>query len=126
MRRINSMYRHHQCHSLQLVLEVIIDVIDSPLVANFTFMLKNVLPGADFMYTILELMSSENVSVKVGAINLLSLFLSAPDGQVNIPPDGVFCNACLMQCVIRSTPSKWRSLKKSGGSTVWLVHWLEA
>ena len=89
VRRHNLYFQENESHYLypfQLVLEVIIDVIDSPLVANFTFMLKNVLPGGDFMYTILELMSSENVSVKVGAINLLSLFLSAPDGQVNNNP----------------------------------------
>lgn len=70
-------------HAAQLGLEVIIDVVDSPLSSNFSHMLKLALPGNDFTSVILELMGSSNVSIKVAAINLLSLYLCGPDGQID-------------------------------------------
>ena len=70
-------------HAAQLGLEVIIDVVDSPLSSNFSHMLKLALPGTDFSSVILELMGSSNVSIKVAAINLLSLYLCGPDGHID-------------------------------------------
>lgn len=71
-------------HAAQLALEVVIDVIDSPLHSNISHMLKLALPGNDYIYVVLDLMGSSNVSIKIAAINLLSLYLCDTDGQVDL------------------------------------------
>jgi hypothetical protein len=88
---------------LQLSMELLSGVLAGPLGKLYANMIRNIW-GQNLASVVLDLMASAHVSVKLGAVNLLCLLLSDPEGDVDMKQLAVFEKSGGFHCMASVLP----------------------